>query len=96
MSVLWLDYVANDNSNRLLVTSSFDGVNWTHSAQVSGQFSPVAPALTEINGTLWLAYVGTDGSNRLLVTSTGDGVNWTPAAFVGGQSSPAAPALVGW
>ena len=41
---LWIVFVANNNSNELLVCSSSDGQNWSSSTEVQ-QYSKAAPAI---------------------------------------------------
>ena len=41
---LWIVFVANNNSNELLVCSSSDGQNWSSSTEVR-QYSKAAPAI---------------------------------------------------
>jgi hypothetical protein len=101
---LVLAYVANDGTHDLLVTTSTNGASWTTSTPVTGQTSPVTPALSVIpNPTsseepfttlnLMMVYISDSGTNHLLVTTSVDGVHWTPNTPIGGQSSRVTPAL---
>ncbi len=93
---IYMAYIANDPSNRLIVTSSRDEENWTSPYAIPGQSSKAAPALaySQYTGRLYMAYIANDSSNTLYVTSTSNGVNWTPSCAIPGQSSKAAPTLV--
>jgi hypothetical protein len=95
VNTLVLAYVANNESNDLLVTKSSDkGSTWTAPARVSTQSSKTAPALAVLDNTLVLAYVANNESNDLLVTKSGDGGStWSASPQVNGQSSQTAPAL---
>jgi hypothetical protein len=75
------------------VTTSTNGSNWTHSPQVTGQSSALAPALTVFNNQLVLAYVANNSSHDLLVTTSTNGISWTSSAQLSGQSSALAPAM---
>jgi hypothetical protein len=101
---LVLAYVANNGSNDLLVTFSANGVSWTKSTPVTGQQSPVTPAIAVMPNpvdsptpfttfNLIMVYVANNGSNDLLVTTSVNGVNWTTSTQIAGQSSRVAPAL---
>ena len=70
-----LAYVADNESNDLLVTTSVEGM-WTPPVQVKEQSSKMAPALAVLeggNGALILAYVANNNSNDLLVTKSING-----------------------
>jgi hypothetical protein len=97
---LLLAYVANNNSNDLLVTSSTDGITWSKPSQITGQSSKLAPAIVEFvqspddNCKLILAYVANNSSNDLLVTSSTDGITWSKPSQITGQSSKLAPSII--
>jgi hypothetical protein len=91
---LYIAYVANNGSNDLIVTKSKDLVNWT-TTTVTGQTSPMGPALTAFGSNLVMVYVASNGSLDLIATtSTNGGTTWTPGkALAGPQTSPMTPAL---
>ena len=62
---LWTVFVANNNSNELLVCSSSDGQNWSSSTEVQ-QYSKAAPALAVFDNKLWTVFVANNNSNELL------------------------------
>ena len=88
---LWIVFVANNNSNELLVCSSSDGQNWSSSTEVQ-QSSKATHPLAVFDNKLWIVFVANDDSNELLVCSSSDGQNWSSSTEVQ-QSSKAAPAL---
>ena len=85
-------YVAANGSNDLLSTSGSPG-GWTTGTPVTGQQSPIAPAMTRFGEYLVLAYVANNGSDDLLVTFSEDSINWTKSVRVTGQFSALSPAL---
>jgi hypothetical protein len=101
----WIAYVANNDSNDLLTTLSFDGINWLGPYPVTGQSSAMAPTLYQTNfpnpenpsENITMVYVANNGSKDLLVTTQnqeeGGKFTWTTASPITGQSSKAAPAL---
>lgn len=86
-------YVANNDSRRLLVTTSADGATWSPSRQIAGQSSRRAPSVTVHRGRLFVAYVANNDSSSLLVTDSSDGVTWSASRRVGDQASADAPAI---
>jgi hypothetical protein len=87
-------FIAKDNSNRILVCTSTDGLHWTSNVPVTGQSSKTSPSMAVFNFDFWLAFIANDASNRILVCSSTDGVNWTNNTSVAGQSSGSPPSLV--
>src|SRR4051794_5420444 len=71
---IYLAFVANDETNHLLVASSSDGINWTGNVRIY-QTSKTAPALTVFQDQLYLAFVTNNGSSNLRVVSSSDGIN---------------------
>src|SRR5215470_16683042 len=93
---MYLAFVANNNTNRLLVSNSANGNNWQPSSQVGNESSKRAPAISFINSGpqgFTLGFVANDASNQLLVSHSADGQTWSPNTHVQNQASKAAPAL---
>ncbi|HEY7359617.1 MAG TPA: hypothetical protein VH642_02320 [Streptosporangiaceae bacterium] len=93
---MYLAFVANNNSNRLLVSHSGNGKNWAPSTQVGSESSKRAPAAAFVSSGpqgFTLGFVANNASNQLLVSHSADGVHWNPNTQVQNQSSKAAPAL---
>ena len=93
---MYLAFVANSNTNRLLVSNSGDGKNWQPSSQVGNESSKRAPAISFISSGpqgFTLGFVANDASNQLLVSHSADGKTWSANTQVQNQSSKAAPAL---
>jgi len=95
---LAMAYVANNDSNQLLLTTSTDGYHWSNPILVGGQSSEMAPALStngggSLNPGLVLAYVASNGSNDLYVTTPGAGTTWSTGVRVGSYTSKAAPCI---
>jgi hypothetical protein len=93
---MYLAFVANNNSNRLLVSHSGNGTNWKPSTQVGSESSKRAPAAAFVSSGpqgFTLGFVANNASNQLLVSHSADGVAWSPNTQVQNQSSKAAPAL---
>lgn len=93
---LVLGFVANNETNELLVCSSTANAavgvpnGWTDHRLVN-QRSKRAPALAQL-GSLVMAFVADNPSNDLLVCTSDDGVRWSDHALVN-QRSKSAPAL---
>jgi hypothetical protein len=85
-------FVANNNSDDLLICASPDGVNWTDNTPVSGQLSKTAPSLSAYKNKLWTAFLADNNSNDVLVCSSGDGLAWSGNTRIN-QSSRDAPSL---
>ncbi|HEY1320302.1 MAG TPA: hypothetical protein VGF32_08640 [Streptosporangiaceae bacterium] len=93
---MYLAFIANNDTNRLLVSNSGDGKKWQPSTQVGNESSKRAPAISFISSGprgFTLGFVANDASNQLLVSQSADGKTWSPNAQVQSQSSKAAPAL---
>ena len=69
--MLWVAFVSNDASKKVLVCSSVDGRNWTGNTQVHGESSKAAPSLALFSNRLWLAFIANNSSNKVLVCSAG-------------------------
>ena len=78
---LWIVFVANNNSNELLVCSSSDGQNWSSSTEVQ-QYNKAAPAVACVDNKLRIVFVANNDSNELLVCSSSDGQNWSSSTEV--------------
>jgi hypothetical protein len=95
----YLAFVANDGTNRLLISSSANGQTWNPGTEVN-QFSKLAPALAVWQNKLWLAFVADNGTNDLLVCSSANGQAWSPSTVVtdqfAKQFTKMAPALAVW
>ena len=93
---MYLAFVANNDTNRLLVSNSADGKNWQPSTQVGNESSKRAPAISFVSSGphgFTLGFVANDAGNQLLVSHSADGKTWSANTQVQNQSSKAAPAL---
>src|SRR5215467_15749926 len=93
---MYLAFVANNNTNRLLTSHSSNGKSWQPSTQVGSESSKRPPAISFISSGpqgFTLGFVANDASNQLLVSHSADGQSWSPNTPVQNQSSKAAPAL---
>ena len=93
---MYLAFVSNNDTNRLLVSNSGDGKNWQPSTQVGNESSKRSPAISFVSSGpqgFTLGFVANDASNQLLVSHSADGQSWSPNTQVQNQSSKAAPAL---
>ena len=93
---MYLAFVANNDTNRLLVSNSADGKKWQPSTQVGNESSKRSPAISFVSSGpqgFTLGFVANDASNQLLVSRSADGKSWSPNTQVQNQSSKAAPAL---
>src|SRR6266480_55314 len=93
---MYLAFVANNDTNRLLVSNSGDGKKWLPSTQVGNESSKRAPAISFVSSGpqgFTLGFVANDASNQLLVSHSADGQSWGPNTQVQNQSSKAPPAL---
>ena len=93
---MYLAFIANNDTNRLLVSNSADGKNWQPSTQVANESSKRAPAISFASSGpqgFTLGFVANDASSQLLVSHSADGKTWSPNTQVQNQSSKAAPAL---
>ena len=95
----YLAFVANDGTDRLLISSSANGQTWNPGTEVN-QFSKLAPALAVWQNKLWLAFVADNATNDLLVCNSANGKDWSQAALVTNQVTnqftKMAPALAVW
>jgi hypothetical protein len=92
---IFLAFVANNNTDRLLASYSGNGKNWESSKQVGGQLSKLAPAISffPIQSRIYaLAYVADNATNTLLTSYALEAGGWSSSTEVQ-QSSKAAPAL---
>jgi hypothetical protein len=62
---LWTSFIANDPSNRILVSSSADGISWAPHTNLP-ESSKFAPSLAVFNNRLFVAFIANDPSNRIL------------------------------
>jgi hypothetical protein len=93
---MYLAFVANNDTNRLLVSHSSNGKNWQPSTQVGNESSKRAPAISFVSSGpqgFTLGFVANDTSNQLFISRSPDGQSWGPNTQVQNQSSKAAPAL---
>ena len=93
---MYLAFVANNDTNRLLVSNSADGKNWQPSTRVGNESSKRAPAISFVSSGphgFTLGFVANDAGNQLLVSHSADGKTWNPSTQVQNQSSQATPAL---
>ena len=94
---MYLAFVANNDTNRLLVSNSGDGKKWLPSTQVGNESSKRAPAISFVSSGpqgFTLGFVANDASNQLLVSHSAGGKTWSPSIQVQNQSSKATPALL--
>ncbi len=73
---LWVSFIANNNTNTVLVCSSADGLNWTPNTALH-EASKTAPSLAVFNNKLWVSFIANNNTNTVLVCSSTDGQNWT-------------------
>jgi hypothetical protein len=92
-SNLWLAFVANNDTNELLVTYTPDGFNWIPKNFDVHQSTKAAPALASFNGELWLAFTANNLVGDILITHTADPTNWPDASTAVGQPTKQSPAL---
>ncbi len=94
---MYLAFVANNDTNKLLASHSGNGKNWQASTQVGNESSKRAPAISFVSSGpqgFTLGFVANDASNHLLVSHSAGGKNWSPSTQVQNQSSKATPALL--
>ena len=94
---MYLAFVSNNDTNRLLVSNSGDGKNWQPSTQVGNESSKRSPAISFVSSGpqgFTLGFVANDASNQLLVSHSAGGKNWSPSGEVQNQSSRATPAIL--
>src|SRR5262249_17570921 len=99
---LWIAFVADNDTNQLLVCNSSNGTDWTDDIPVKNpsrsQSSKRAPALAAYQTKLSIAFVHDNHTNQLLVCNSSNGTDWSNDSPVGNpsqsQSSKAAPALL--
>ena len=76
---IWDAFVANNNSNDLLICSSSDGQNWSFNNTRLNQSAKngSSPSVAVFNNRLYVSFIANNNSNDVLVCSSADGVNWT-------------------
>ena len=89
---LYAAWKGKDTDQRLFVSSSADGVNWSAQVQAPSGSTSTSPALAAFNGKLYAAWKGMDSDQRLFVSSSADGVNWSPQAQAPSGQSSTSPA----
>ena len=98
---LWIAFVANSNTNQLLISNSRDGQEWSDNSLVQNpnqsQSSKATPALAVFQDKLWIAFVANSNTNQLLISICRDRQEWSDNSLVQNpnqsQSSKATPAL---
>ena len=88
---LYVAFISNDSSNRVLVCSTSDGTSWGRATDTK-QTSPRAPSLAAVNGSLFLAFVSNDSRNAILLSSFVPKGTWG-AAIDTKQSCKFSPSL---
>jgi hypothetical protein len=89
---LYVAFVANDPSNRLLLCSSPDGATWSTGATVYiKQQSEASPALAVFNNELYVAFLGI--AQGIYLSSSPDGFTWPNSSNSSYSQSEFAPAL---
>lgn len=77
-------FIANNNSNDLLICSSTNGSDWTDNIRLNqAAQGGTAPSLTAFNEQLWCAFIANNSTNNVLVCSSADGSNWTNNVPIG-------------
>lgn len=95
-SSVLLAYVANNDSNHVLTTTTRDGINWSASAKVAGQSSKTSLSLGDNPGYgRVIAYVANNETNALLWTAQ-EGATWSGSRRVPDQSTGHPPAVAGF
>lgn len=79
---IYLAFRAWDDSARLLLAESSDGITWSVGRDL-GETLQGTPTLATYQNRLHLAFTSKDDSNRILVMSTADGSNWSGASETG-------------
>jgi hypothetical protein len=72
---LLVAFVANNNTNSLLVSSSTDGQTWTGDTGVFAEASQTAPSLAYRN-TIDIVFIANNDTNELLYCRSSDGLTW--------------------
>jgi hypothetical protein len=98
---LWVAFVANNDTDQLLVCNSGNGQDWSDNSMVKNpdqsQSSRTAPALAVFQDKLRVAFVANNGTDQLLVCNSTNGRDWSDRGHVKNpdqtQSSRTAPAL---
>ncbi len=71
-------FIANNNSNDVLVCSSPDGLSWSNNIRINQSAkNGTGPALAVFGGKIWVSFIANNNSNDVLVCSSIDGQNWT-------------------
>jgi putative hemolysin len=86
-------FVANNDTNDLLICSSPDGSVWSANTQVTGQSSKDSPSMVFFNFQFWLVFIANNETNDVLICSSPDGKTWSKNTQVG-QSSKNSPSIV--
>lgn len=82
------------DDDRIWVSSSTDGINWTPQHIVPGAASTDGPTLAWDGFTLWLALRGVPGDDGLYwATSSNFGNNWSAVSPIGGTGSSDGPTM---
>jgi hypothetical protein len=101
---IWVCFLANDDTNRLLICSApadlssrFSSTNLIQSSNQtqSGQ-SNQAPCLTVFRENLWVAFISNDGNKEILLcqAENDNATTWSDNRAIPNQSSQGSPSLV--
>lgn len=71
-------YVANNNTNDLLVTTSDDGVHWSPPRR-TGQATSLTPALVTFGEHLVLVFAPQDPPHTLMYCTSKNASDWSPS-----------------
>lgn len=82
---------SNDDTKRILVSSSDDGVNWGGGIETS-QRSRNTPSQIFFQGKFWGVFIADDDTSELVLCSSDNGTNWSSPKRLR-QFSKAAPGL---
>ncbi|CUW40576.1 protein of unknown function [Magnetospirillum sp. XM-1] len=86
-SAIYASFVADSDSNALLLCASPDGCSWGPNIDIADQTTLAIPDLAVFNSQFWVSFVASNGNNpQVLLCSSPDGVNWSNNMVVGGQS----------
>ncbi|HLJ00808.1 MAG TPA: hypothetical protein VKT76_13905 [Bradyrhizobium sp.] len=90
---LYIAFKANDESNKLYVTSSDDGMNFPKAKGYNDIRLQNSPAMAAFNGKLYIAFKSNDSMDKLYVTSSDDGTNFPEAKIKGTLQFTDSPAM---
>ncbi len=88
---LFMAYVSNDSTNRILYTSFTAATGWA-AAKDTGHFSPQSPALVEYGGNLQMVFISNDGKSAIRHCAMSPAGSWGSSSDTG-QTTAVPPAV---